>query len=87
MRKTNLNEELIAPALEVFECLRHIDVKHENTRVGTTVEGYTEALEALLTSRIPDLNRETDKNMRPRSPATRRMRNTLARAQHKHAMP
>jgi hypothetical protein len=52
---TGLDEELIAPAVEVLKGLGDVDVEHEHAAIGTTVESNTKALEALLTSSIPDL--------------------------------
>jgi hypothetical protein len=52
---TGLDEELIAPAVEVLKGLGDVDVENEHAAIGTTVESNTKALEALLTSSIPDL--------------------------------
>lgn len=50
-----LNEELVAPRIEGVEGFGVVDVEDEHTAVGTTVEGHTEGLEALLAGGVPEL--------------------------------
>jgi len=53
--RTGLDEELVAPAVEVLEGLGDVDVEHEHAAVGTAIECNAEALESLLAGSIPDL--------------------------------
>jgi len=53
--RSGLYQELITPAVECLERARCRDVIDEYAAVRATVECDTEALEALLTSRVPDL--------------------------------
>jgi len=50
-----LDQELVAPAVEVIEGLGNVNVEHEHAAISTTVESNTEGLETLLTGSIPDL--------------------------------
>jgi len=50
-----LDQELVAPAVEVVESLGDVDIEHEDAAISTTVEGDTKRLETLLTGSIPDL--------------------------------
>jgi hypothetical protein len=52
----SLDEELIPPAVQVLECLGYIHVEYQHTAISSSVESYTQALEALLTSSVPNLH-------------------------------
>mmetsp|Transcript_5552 Transcript_5552/g.15637 ORF Transcript_5552/g.15637 Transcript_5552/m.15637 type:complete len:209 (+) Transcript_5552:369-995(+) len=52
---TNIAEELILPALQMVQAARVRHIVHEQTRIGSTVEGGAQTLEAFLAGRIPYL--------------------------------
>lgn len=51
----SLDQELVPPAVECIKTLGVVDVVHEHAAVGAAVECDTKRLEALLTSRVPEL--------------------------------
>ena len=51
-----LDQELLAPAVELTERLLVGDVVHQHAGVGAAVEGDAQTLEALLASSVPDLH-------------------------------
>jgi len=53
--RSGLDQELIAPAVEVVEGLGDVNVEHKHAAISTTIESDTERLETLLTGSIPDL--------------------------------
>lgn len=53
--RAGLNQEFIPPRVETLERGRIRDVEGENTAVGSAIEGHPERLEALLASRVPNL--------------------------------
>jgi len=53
--RSGLDQELIAPAVQVVKGLGNVNIKHENAAISTTVESNTKRLETLLTSSIPNL--------------------------------
>ena len=53
--RTSLDEELIAPVVEVLEGLCIIHVVDEHTAVCTAIKGDAETLETLLARCVPDL--------------------------------
>lgn len=50
-----LDEKLVSPAVEGFECVGGSHIKHQDTTICTSVEGYTKRLEPFLTGCVPDL--------------------------------
>ena len=55
--------------VEVLERLGDVDVEDEDAAVGAAVEGDAQALEALLTRRVPDLRRGRDRGRGSSGPA------------------
>lgn len=53
----SLNQELVSPRVQGIKRLGRVDVVHQHTAVSSTIEGYTERLESLLTGRVPKLHR------------------------------
>jgi len=51
----SLDQEFVAPAVQVVEGLGDVNVEHEHAAISATIEGDTEGLETLLTGSIPDL--------------------------------
>jgi hypothetical protein len=51
----SLDQKFVPPAVECVETLGVVDVVYEHAAVGATVECDTERLEALLSSRVPEL--------------------------------
>lgn len=51
-----LDEELVAPAVEVLECLRDVHVEHKDAAICPAVERDSQTLETLLSRCIPDLS-------------------------------
>lgn len=54
---TGLNEEFIAPWIQILECIRCGHIEHENTTVSATIKCNAQRLKTLLTGSIPDLHR------------------------------
>ena len=52
---TSLDKKLVAPAIQGFKRLCAVDVIYEHAAICTPVVGHAERLEALLSSRIPEL--------------------------------
>lgn len=52
---TGLDQELVAPGVECFESVGCSHVKHQDAAVGAAIESYTERLEPLLPSCVPNL--------------------------------
>lgn len=53
--RARLNEELIPPAAQSFEAFRVVHVVHQNTTIGSAIEGNAEGLKPFLACGIPDL--------------------------------
>ena len=53
-------QELVPPAVERVEALGVVDVVDEHAAVSPAIKGHAEGLEALLTSRIPELFQEAN---------------------------
>lgn len=50
-----LYEKLIAPRVQVLECVRCRHIKHQHTTVSASVEGDAKRLESFLASSVPNL--------------------------------
>lgn len=51
----HLYQELVPPVVQVVKCLLGVHIVHQDTAVGSAVEGHAQALEALLPRCVPDL--------------------------------
>lgn len=55
---TGLDEKLISPAIQGFECVGGSHIKHQNAAVCASVEGHAKRLEPFLSGCVPDLGRQ-----------------------------